>query len=65
MVRHAMHTLKSSSANVGATLLSERFACNRSACARRRDAGAEHEWPEVRVEYARVSLRRCGRFINR
>jgi len=54
MVRHAVHTLKSSSANVGATLLSERFGAIEVHVRGGKTQQAEHEWPEVRVEYARV-----------
>ncbi len=54
MVRHAVHTLKSSSANVGATLLSERFGAIEVHVRGGKTQEAEHEWPEVRVEYARV-----------
>ena len=54
MVRHAVHTLKSSSANVGATLLSQRFGAIEVHARGGRTQDAEHEWPEVRVEYARA-----------
>jgi CheY-like chemotaxis protein/HPt (histidine-containing phosphotransfer) domain-containing protein len=54
MVRHAVHTLKSSSANVGATLLSQRFGAIELHARDGRTQEAEHEWPAVRVEYARA-----------
>jgi CheY-like chemotaxis protein len=54
MVRHAVHTLKSSSANVGATTLSDRFALVEVQAREGRTQDAEHEWPAVRIEYARA-----------
>jgi len=54
MVRHAVHTLKSSSANVGATTLSERFALIELHAREGKTQEAEHEWPAVRIEYARA-----------
>ena len=54
MVRHAVHTLKSSSANVGATTLSERFALVEVQAREGNTQDAEHEWPAVRIEYARA-----------
>ncbi len=54
MVRHAAHTLKSSSANVGATLLSQCFGAIEVHARGGKTQEAEHEWPAVRVEYARA-----------
>jgi HPt (histidine-containing phosphotransfer) domain-containing protein len=54
MVRHAVHTLKSSSANVGATLLSERFGAIEVHVRGGKTQQAEHEWPAVGAEYLRV-----------
>ena len=54
MLRHAVHTLKSSSANVGATLLSQHFGAIEQQARDGRTQEAEHEWPAVRVEYARA-----------
>ncbi|HVG04970.1 MAG TPA: response regulator [Burkholderiaceae bacterium] len=54
MVRHAVHTLRSSSANVGATLLSQRFAAIELEAREGKTQQAEQEWPAVRIEYARA-----------
>ncbi|HVE88567.1 MAG TPA: response regulator, partial [Burkholderiaceae bacterium] len=54
MVRHAVHTLRSSSANVGATVLSQRFAAIELDAREGKTQQAEHEWPAVRIEYARA-----------
>ncbi|HKO68115.1 MAG TPA: response regulator [Burkholderiaceae bacterium] len=54
MMRHAVHTLKSSSANVGATLLSEHFGAIEVHARGGETQRAEQEWPAVRAEYTRV-----------
>jgi CheY-like chemotaxis protein/HPt (histidine-containing phosphotransfer) domain-containing protein len=53
-LRQAVHTLKSSSANLGATLLSQHFAALEAHARGRRLHVAHQEWPAVRVEYERV-----------
>ena len=54
MLRHAVHTLKSSSANVGATALSLCFGTLEVHARDGNTQAAEHEWPAVRVEYQRA-----------
>jgi len=54
MLRHAVHTLKSSSANVGATALSQGFGAVEIHAREGRTQAAEHEWPAVRIEYERA-----------
>ena len=54
MLRHAVHTLKSSSANVGATALSQCFGTVEIHAREGKTQAAEHEWPAVRIEYERA-----------
>ncbi len=54
MLRHAVHTLKSSSANVGATALSQCFGAIEVHAREGKTQAAEHEWPAVRIEYERA-----------
>ncbi|MGZ9076431.1 MAG: Hpt domain-containing protein, partial [Burkholderiaceae bacterium] len=54
MLRHAVHTLKSSSANVGATALSQCFGAVEIHALEGKTQAAEHEWPVVRIEYERA-----------
>jgi len=54
MLRHAVHTLKSSSANVGATALSQCFGTVEVHAREGKTQAAEHEWPVVRIEYERA-----------
>ncbi len=54
LLRHAVHTLKSSSANVGATALSQCFTGLEVHARENRMQSAEHDWPAVRVEYERA-----------
>ncbi len=53
-LRHAAHTLRSSSANVGAATLSQRFAALELHARERRMQAAAHEWPAVCSEYERA-----------
>jgi len=52
--RHAVHTLKSSSANVGATTLSKRFAALETHVRDRQMPLAQRDWPGVCDEYERA-----------
>jgi CheY-like chemotaxis protein/HPt (histidine-containing phosphotransfer) domain-containing protein len=54
VLRHAVHTLKSSSANVGATALSQCFAALELHARARRIEAAQHAWPAARTEYERA-----------
>lgn len=53
-LRHAAHTLKSSSANVGATALSEHFGAVEMHARSRRLQAAAQEWSIARSEYERA-----------
>jgi two-component system sensor histidine kinase/response regulator len=53
-LRHAVHTLKSSSANVGATALSQRFGVLEVHARSRQMKGAIEEWPATRAEHERT-----------
>ncbi|HYM48387.1 MAG TPA: Hpt domain-containing protein, partial [Burkholderiaceae bacterium] len=53
-LRQAVHTLKSSSANVGATTLSQRFGALELHAREGRTQAAGHEWAAVRIEYERA-----------
>ncbi|MGH6608876.1 MAG: response regulator [Burkholderiaceae bacterium] len=53
-LRHAVHTLRSSSANVGATALSQRFAAIERHARESQIQRARHDWPAARSEYERV-----------
>jgi len=53
-LRHAVHTLKSSSANVGATVLSQHFTALELHARDGLTQAAGLEWPAARVEYERV-----------
>jgi len=53
-LRHAVHTLKSSSANLGATNLSKHFAALELHARARRVHVARRDWPAARSEYERA-----------
>jgi PAS domain S-box-containing protein len=53
-LRHAVHTLKSSSANLGATTLSKHFAALELHARARRIHVARRDWPAARSEYERA-----------
>jgi CheY-like chemotaxis protein len=53
-LRHAVHTLKSSSANLGATGLSQHFATLESHARSRQIHAARRDWPAARSEYERA-----------
>ena len=53
-LRHAVHTLKSSSANLGATALSKQCAALELLARSRRVHAARRDWPAAKVEYERV-----------
>jgi HPt (histidine-containing phosphotransfer) domain-containing protein len=53
-LRHAVHTLKSSSANLGATTLSKHFAALELHARARRLHVARRDWPAARAEYERA-----------
>jgi two-component system sensor histidine kinase/response regulator len=53
-LRHAVHTLKSSSANLGATALSKQFAALELLARSRRLHAARRDWPAAKAEYERV-----------
>jgi CheY-like chemotaxis protein len=53
-LRHAVHTLKSSSANLGATTLSKHFAALELHARSRRLHAARRDWPVARTEYERA-----------
>jgi two-component system sensor histidine kinase/response regulator len=54
-LRHAVHTLKSSSANLGATALSKQCAALELLARSRRLHAARRDWPAARAEYERVA----------
>jgi CheY-like chemotaxis protein len=54
-LRHAVHTLKSSSANLGATVLAQHFAGLESHARARQIAAARRDWPAARGEYERAA----------
>jgi HPt (histidine-containing phosphotransfer) domain-containing protein len=53
-LRHAVHTLKSSSANLGATTLSRHFAALELHARARHLHAARRDWPAARCEYERA-----------
>jgi PAS domain S-box-containing protein len=53
-LRHAVHTLKSSSANLGATTLSKHFAALELHARARHVHAARRDWPVARSEYERA-----------
>jgi CheY-like chemotaxis protein len=53
-LRHAVHTLKSSSANLGATTLSKHFATLELHARARHVHAARRDWPAARSEYERA-----------
>jgi CheY-like chemotaxis protein len=53
-LRHAVHTLKSSSANLGASVLSKRFAAVELHARSRRLHLARRDWPAARTAYDRA-----------
>jgi len=53
-LRHAVHTLKSSSANLGATSLSQHFATLETHARSRQIHAARRDWPAARSEYERA-----------
>ena len=53
-LRHAVHTLKSSSANLGATTLSKHFAALELHARARHVHAARRDWPAARSEYERA-----------
>jgi DNA-binding response OmpR family regulator len=53
-LRHAVHTLKSSSANLGATTLAKLFASLELHARARRVHVARRDWPEAKAEYERA-----------
>ena len=60
MLRHATHTLKSSSANLGATALSRRFAALETHARERQCRRRRQEWPAACSEYEQAcALQGC------
>jgi two-component system, sensor histidine kinase and response regulator len=54
-LHHAVHTLKSSSGNLGATVLAQHFAGLESHARARQIAAARRDWPAARDEYERAA----------